>query len=230
MKILGISGSPRHESTSRLVQEVLDATGETTELITLKGKNIGGCIACLGCVKDNTCIVPDDMQELRQKIVGADAYVIGAANYFMTLNGLAHCFLERWYQFRHRSGQAVTGKLAVAVGVGGATGAPIVSLIETFMAYNLIETVAKVAGQGAACCFICGYGETCEVGAVRMLCGPDVKITDAMIPKIENQPAALSAAREAGKILGDRLRGGNNRAATAQKMAAYLGEKFKEAT
>ena len=64
MKILGISGSPRQESTSRLVQEVLDATGETTEFISLKGKNIAGCIACLGCVKENTCIVKDDMQQV----------------------------------------------------------------------------------------------------------------------------------------------------------------------
>jgi multimeric flavodoxin WrbA len=230
MKILGVSGSPRNESTARLVQEVLDATGEETEFISLKGKNIGGCIACLGCVKENTCTVNDDMRELRRKIVDADAYVIGAANYFMTLNGLLHCFLERWYQFRHRSSRAVAGKLAVAVGAGGATGAPVAEQIETFMAYNLIETVAKVSGQGAACCFICGYGETCEVGAVRMMMGPDAKITDEIIPSIDKQPAVLSAARDAGKVLGDRLRGGNDRDATAQKIAAYLGERFKEAT
>jgi multimeric flavodoxin WrbA len=230
MKILGISGSPRNESTSLLVQEVLDATGETTEFVSLRGKNIGGCTACIGCVEDNTCVVTDDMQELRQEIVDADAYVVGGANYFMMLNGLMHCFLERWYQFRHRSGQAVTGKLAVAVGVGGATGSPIADQIETFMAYNLIETVAKVSGQGAACCFICGYGETCEVGAVRMLMGPDVKITDDIIPTLSKQPAVLSAAREAGKTLGARLRSGNDRAATAQKIAAILGERFKEAT
>ena len=230
MKILGISGSPREESTSRVVQDVLDATGESTEFISLKGKNIAGCIACLGCVKENICVVDDDMQALRRKIVDADAYVIGAANYFMAINGLAHCFLERWYQFRHREGQDVTGKLAVAVGIGGATGAPIADQIETFMAYNLIETVAKVSGQGAACCFICGYGETCNVGAVRMLCGPDVKITDEIIPKIEKQPKVLESARNAGHMLGERLRLGNNRETTAQKVAAFLGERFKEAT
>jgi len=230
MKILGISGSPRQESTSRVVQEVLSATGGETEFISLKGKKIAGCIACLGCVKENVCVVEDDMQELRQKIVDADAYVIGAANYFMTLNGLAHCFLERWYQFRHREGQSVTGKLAVAVGVGGAMGAPIADQIETFMAYNLIETVAKVSCQGAACCFICGYGETCKVGAVHMMFGPGAKITEEITPNIEKQPEVLAAARDAGKALGERLRSGNDRAATAQKVAAALGERFKEAT
>ncbi len=61
MKILGISGSPRQESTSRIVQEILNATGEETEFISLKGKNIAGCIACLGCVKENLCVVKDDI-------------------------------------------------------------------------------------------------------------------------------------------------------------------------
>ena len=218
------------ESTARLVQEALDATGETTEFVSLRDKNIGGCIACLGCVRENVCVVQDDMEELRQKIVDADAYVIGAANYFMALNGLCHCFLERWYQFRHRSGQAVAGKLAVAIGVGGAAGAPIADQIEMFMAYNLIDTVAKVSGQGAACCFTCGYGETCEVGAVRMMMGPNVKITPAIIPTIDKQPSVLSAARNAGIVLGNRLRNRNDRTETARKMAAFMGEKFKEAT
>ena len=230
MKVLGISGSPRNESTSRLVQAVLDATGEETDFISLKGKTIGPCIACLGCVKDNVCVVDDDLKGLRDPVVEADAYVIGAANYYSTLNALAHCFLERWYQFRHREGQAVTGKLAVAVGVGGSVGAPIADAIEMFMSYNLIETVAKVHGQGAACCFTCGYGETCKVGAIHMFFGPGTKITEDIFPRIEKQPEVLNAAAAAGETLGDRLRNGHDRQATAQRVMAMIGEKFKDAT
>jgi len=56
MKILGISGSSRNESTSgtyRLVKTVLENTGIDYELISLRGKNISGCISCLQCAKDN---------------------------------------------------------------------------------------------------------------------------------------------------------------------------------
>ena len=103
MKILGVSGSPRKDqSTDRLVKEVLSAVGLETEFVSLAGKEIGPCIACLGCVEDNVCKVADDMQQLRDAIVEADAFVIGGANYFSMLNGLSHCFLERFYQFRHR--------------------------------------------------------------------------------------------------------------------------------
>jgi multimeric flavodoxin WrbA len=55
MKVLGISASPRTPEVSgvcRLVKTVLEAAGHDYELISLRGKNIGGCIACLGCVKD----------------------------------------------------------------------------------------------------------------------------------------------------------------------------------
>ena len=128
MRVLGISGSPRRGSTTdRLVQAVLSGVqGCETEFVSLSGKHIGPCIACLGCVRDNLCKVKDDLSTLRPKIVEADAYVIGGANYFNALNGLTHCFMERWYQFRHQEGNGVSGKLGVAVGVGGSSGEKVV--------------------------------------------------------------------------------------------------------
>ncbi len=125
MRLLGISGSARNETASgvhALVRTVLDATGLAYELVSLKGKTIKGCIACLGCVKDNVCKVKDDLEPLRDKIVEADAYVIGAPNYYSGMNALTHAFLERWFQFRHQEGSLLWGKLAVAVGVGGTDG------------------------------------------------------------------------------------------------------------
>ena len=54
MKVLGISGSPRKShTTEELVKTVLDATGLETELISLHGMTINGCICCLGCIDDN---------------------------------------------------------------------------------------------------------------------------------------------------------------------------------
>ena len=208
MKVLGISGSPRKgKSTDRLVQEVLDAVGVDTEFISLAGKRIGPCIACLGCVKDNVCKVNDDMEKLRSKIVEADAYVFGAANYYSMLNGLSHCFLERFYQFRHREGKAVAGKLGVAVGVGGSSGDRVVENIKTFFQYNQIECIGAVSAQGAASCFTCGYGETCKVGAIHLFFGPGTKITPEIVPDLSKQTGKLEEARAIGRKLGARLKG-----------------------
>ncbi len=233
MKILGICGSTRRESesgVSALVRRVLEATGCDYELVNLRGKKIGGCIACLGCVKDNVCVLDDDLRPLRQAIVDADAYVIGAPNFYSTLNAVTHAFLERWYQFRHREGDALWGKLGVAVGVGGSGGAFPADEIEKFFLYSFVETVAKVSGQGAAACFSCGYGETCGVGVPRMMWGEGVKITEDMIPRVTKQPDVLAAADAAGRELGRRLREGHDRREVTGRMQRIMMARFKEST
>lgn len=208
MKVLGISGSPRKgQTTDRLVQEVLKGVEVDTEFISLAGKQIAPCIACLRCIEDNICKVEDDMIELREKIVEADAYVMGAANYYSVLNGLAHCFLERFYQFRHQEGKALVGKLGVAVGVGGGMPDMPIQNIQKFFEYNQIECVGSVAAQGAASCFSCGHGETCKVGAIHMFFGPGTKITDEITPDLSKQPEKIEAARSLGKSLSRRLKG-----------------------
>lgn len=230
MKILGISGSPRKESQSgvhQLVKTVLENSGCEYELISLRGKKISGCIACLGCKKDNICKVDDDFAELRQKIVEADGYVFGAPNYYSTFNAQFHAFLERWFQFRHQTGDTLWGKVAVAVGVGGTAGQAPADEIEKFLLYNFVETTAKVTGQGAASCYSCGYGETCQVGIPLMLHGPGVKITEDMIPDVTKQPDVMQAAADAGKLLGTRLQENNRQETTQamqQKMMAMFGE------
>jgi multimeric flavodoxin WrbA len=232
MKILGISGSPRENQRSgvyQLTRIVLENTGIDFELISLRGKTINGCIACLGCVKDNVCKVKDDLAPLREKIVESDAYVIGAPNYYSTLNANCHAFLERWFQFRHQAGNTLWGKLAVAVGVGGTAGKYPADEIEKFLLYNFVETVAKVTAQGAASCYSCGYGETCAVGIPNLLHGPGVKITEEMIPDVGKQPDVLKAAAEAGRLLGKRLKAGHDRARVTQAMQGKLMAAFSSA-
>jgi multimeric flavodoxin WrbA len=229
MKILGIAGSTRGSEKSgveKLVTTVLENTGCGYDLVSLRGRKISGCIACLGCIKDNICKVHDDVALLRDKIVEADAYVIGAPNYYSTLNAVTHAFMERWFQFRHQEGNLLWGKLAVAVGVGGTSGTYPADELEKFFLYNFIETVAKVSGQGAASCFSCGYGETCKVGIPTLLYGPGVKITESMIPDVSKQPDVMSAAAEAGMFLGKRLREGHDRAAVTQNMQQKLMSMF----
>lgn len=207
MKVLGISGSPRRgQTTDRLVQEVLGATESETEFIPLSGKRIGPCIGCLGCVKDNVCVIKDDMAELRQKIVAADALVVGAPNYFDMIGGLGHCFLERFYQFRHRDGDEIAGKLGVVVSVGGRNPEAPARNIEKFFEYNQIQHLGTVTAQGPASCFKCGDGETCKVGAIKKLFGPNAKVTEDMIPDLSRQVGKIEEARFLGRNLGLRLK------------------------
>jgi multimeric flavodoxin WrbA len=172
--------------------------------------------------------VEDDLTPMREKFIQADAFVIGAPNYYSTLNVLTHALLERWFQFRHQTGDLLWGKLAVAVGVGGTAGQAPADEIEKFLLYNFIETVAKVTGQGAASCYSCGHGETCQVGIPRMLHGENVTITESLIPDVAKQPEVMDAAAAAGALLGQRLRQAHDRAAVTARMQARMMAKFGE--
>lgn len=230
MKVLGICGSPRKDTLSgtyRLVSMVVKATGCEYELISLKGMKISGCMACLGCVEDNVCKVEDDFAPLRKKIVRADAYVIGAPNYYSGLNAMTHALLERWFQFRHKEGSLLWGKLGVAVGVGGVTGQTPADEIEKFFSHNFIETVAKVVGRGAASCYSCGHGETCKVGIPYFLHGEGLRITPETTPDVIKVSEVVKAAENAGKLLGQRHREGHSRKSVFIKMKKVMLDKFR---
>lgn len=221
MKVLGISGSPRKSQTTEgLVKTILEATGLETELISLHGKQINGCICCLGCVPDNICKVKDDYLPIMEKVLEADAIVIGAANYFGRLNALAHALLERFYCFRHdkegNGGLRLSGKLGAIASVGGGgdwevpgrdikMGEVAGEDIKGFFTYNEIELVGVVEAQGAVPCFTCGYGEICSVSGVKGFFGKDAKITPEITPCLEKQPEVIVKAMKLGKTLRDRL-------------------------
>ncbi len=230
MKILGISGSPRKNNTSgvyTLVKTVLDNTDIEYEIISLRNKTISGCIACLGCVKDNVCKLEDDLKPMRDRILEADAFVFGAPNYYSTMNARSHAFLERFFQFRHQTGNLLWGKLAVAVGVGGTSGDFPAAELEKMFLYNFIETVAKVSGMGAASCYSCGHGETCQVGIPVMIHGENVKITPDMIPDVKKHDDVMASAVSAGKLLGERLRSGHDKAAVTAAMQEKMMVMFE---
>jgi len=61
-----------------------------------------------------------------------------------------------------------------------------------------------------------------------MLHGPEVKISEDMIPNVSQQPELMKAAAIAGELLGQRLREGNDRQKTTQATQAKLMAMFGE--
>jgi multimeric flavodoxin WrbA len=83
---IGIVGSPRHGgNTERLVGEALatlEASGAKTELIRLGGREIKPCEACLSCRKTGRCVIDDDFEVVYDRMVAADAIIVGSPVYF----------------------------------------------------------------------------------------------------------------------------------------------------
>lgn len=167
--ILGIVGSARKNGiTYQAVNKILCESGEEYEIISLQGKRINGCIACLGCAKDNRCKVKDDFQEIQEKMLKADVIVFGAANYFGMINSLSHAVLERTFAFRHNAEFSLEGKKAVIVttSYNEEEGNRVEATIRRFFDYNKIKTIAAINVLGYSQCYSCGRGHQCLIGNV----------------------------------------------------------------
>jgi multimeric flavodoxin WrbA len=112
MNCIAIQTSPNAEGlTASLAQATLKGvqeSGGTTELIHLNQHDIKSCIACdTGwgqCRENGSCILEDDFETLRQKLVTADALVFATPVYFGGLSESATRFLDRLRRCERSSG------------------------------------------------------------------------------------------------------------------------------
>jgi len=100
MKVLGIMGSPRIGGNSDvLLDRALagaEAAGATLEKIILCKKKISGCLACEKCNETGVCAIDDDMPEIHQKILAADAVIHSVPVYFWSMTAQMKAYLDRW--------------------------------------------------------------------------------------------------------------------------------------
>ncbi len=204
--ILGISGSPRLNGiTASAVKKVLAECDGETRYISLAGKHIGGCISCLGCTKDNKCIVNDDFQVIVEEMQRADAIIFGIPNYFDVPNGLSHCLLERCFCLRHQGAFLLKDKLSVVLSTGYSfdeENSQVLKIVEHFMTMNKMNTVAKFLVGAYSQCYSCTYGRTCADGNVVKNNGFVAEVTaDMLPPKFDKQPESIIKCRNAAQLL-----------------------------
>ena len=103
IKIVGICGSPRKQSTYYALEQALEAAkaeGDVeVELISLQGKKINPCMACNKCVRDNSpiCTVwQDDATPELQKVLDADGLIFASPVYEMCPTPQMSAFLSRF--------------------------------------------------------------------------------------------------------------------------------------
>ncbi|NLO21837.1 MAG: flavodoxin family protein [Syntrophomonadaceae bacterium] len=130
VKVLGISGSPRHANTETLVDEALKAARELgpvdTELISLAGLTINpcdGCNKCYGYSKgaswDRLCYKhDDDVTMIYKKIREADGIIVGSPVYTGDITAKLKALMERGACFCHYSASPVAGSIRNKV-IGG---------------------------------------------------------------------------------------------------------------
>ncbi|WP_094226676.1 flavodoxin family protein [Methanolobus psychrotolerans] len=124
IRLLGISGSPRKKSTDYIVNEALryahEKYGAEIEYFSASGKNMKFCIHCDYCVrKKEGCIHKDDLVELYDKMLWADAWIIGTPVYQGTLSAQTKTIIDRCRAVVARDPKAFMNKVGAATAVGG---------------------------------------------------------------------------------------------------------------
>ena len=186
MKILGICGSLREESnTNKLVKKVVESTGCEHELIYLSGKDIKPCTGCAHCMmNDGECAIKDDMQPLYDKILNADALVVGSPTYFLDVSGAVKCFIDRNMALYYR-GIGPDAEIAV-LGKRPLSGKPAVSI--TTVAGGGHERTKETLKMFLDYCH--------KMKLVAELAEP-IGMND-----VDDMPEVMKRAEEAGKKLG----------------------------
>ncbi len=104
MKIIAINGSPRKNSnTAVLLEHALEGAslqGAETELINLYDLDYKGCMSCFACKLKGgksygKCAYKDELSPVLEKVLAADALLLGSPIYFHAVTGEMRSFLER---------------------------------------------------------------------------------------------------------------------------------------
>lgn len=117
MKIIGIVGSSRlggnTEALTRIALEEVKKEGIETELITLAGKEIKPCDACLACRQTGECKIKDDLAPIFEKMLKADGIILASPVYFGSASPQIKALIDRsgyWARSRTK-GRAFENKV-----------------------------------------------------------------------------------------------------------------------
>jgi len=147
MKAIALCGSPRKDgNTEYLLNRCLSRLKESdidTELITLRGKKLPGCIGCGRCreIKDGTCAVKnDDFASILEDMKSADIILTGSPVYFGSATPELMAVLDRAGYVGRSNGHFFTRKIGGPIVVARRAGQnfTFAQLLYWYMINNMI--------------------------------------------------------------------------------------------
>ena len=152
MKVIAFNGSARKDgNTSILLNLVLDelkAEGVETEIYSLAGKQIQGCIGCFKCFekKNKQCVVEKDIvNECIRKRDAAAGSLLGSPTYFADVSAGMKALIERCGMVGRANSGLYRRKVGAAVVAVRRAGA-----IHVFNSLNYFFTINEMIIPGSS--------------------------------------------------------------------------------
>lgn len=99
MKVLGIMGSPRMKgNTDLLLDEALKGAasqGAETEKLLVDKLDLTACKEYYACLNDGKCVIKDDMDDIYDKLLGADVIIVASPMFFYTVSAQLMVLISR---------------------------------------------------------------------------------------------------------------------------------------
>lgn len=166
MRVLAINGSARKNGNTAIMINTLlaelTAEGIETEHVQLAGQDLRGCLACYKCfeTKDKKCIQKKDkLNELIEKMQGADGIVLGSPTYFANVTSNMKSLIDRAGLVSIANGRMFARKVGAAVVAARRGGA-----IHTFNSLNHFFFINEMVVPGSIY-WNMGFGR--EIGEVN---------------------------------------------------------------
>ena len=145
MRIVAIQTSPNEDGlTGTMAKAALDGAkqeGADVELIVAKSLKLEACRQCENgwgpCRPEGTCIIEDDLEQIRNSLYAADGFVLATPLYFGEVSEVTKNFMDRLRRTEAGRGfdTDLTGTWAIGVAAAGGSGGGIVSCQEILERY-----------------------------------------------------------------------------------------------
>ncbi len=102
--IIMINASLRKQSTYKLLTRIASHFNQDEiEFLNLSDYEIRPCIGCENCLRNGTCSLPDQADEVLHKIQQADGIILGSPVYLRQISGYLKLLIDRGCAWYHRS-------------------------------------------------------------------------------------------------------------------------------
>ncbi len=151
VRVLGICGSPRLESTDYAVHEALtyaqEHHGAAVEYFSARRKVVKFCRHCDYCIrKQQGCVQKDDLVELYPKMQWANAWILGSPCYQGQITAQLKAILDRCRALVAQNPKVFQNKVGAGIAVGGDRAGGQEHVLHSMIDFYLINEMIPVGG------------------------------------------------------------------------------------
>ncbi|MFZ7125578.1 MAG: flavodoxin family protein [Desulfobacterales bacterium] len=119
-RLIAVYGSPRRNgNTAALLKSAIEgakAEGASVDEIVLRDLELSPCLEIYGCRKNGNCVIADDFNSIRDKVLEAQGMMLASPIFFYTVSAHTKIFMDRFQSLwvrKHWVENASTGRRPV---------------------------------------------------------------------------------------------------------------------